>query len=201
MPTVNAPRAPRHVLAPLQNWLARTAASRERFRDGQEFQIGWIWFRIGIDSRGVRVTAPRMGAPGLVYVDDCSDALEVLAEQQAILSRFGAEGTLCDCKQTMLVVRDLDDCAAPFMDRLTAPMDGRSGWYVGAHDSKLDVAKPENLKLVPSMALLSRLPELAPYLTLPVGWQVSFLDGPVVMHNRQVIEPRTGHVGFARAAS
>lgn len=200
IPSVHAPRASRIALAPLQNWLSRAVASGERFQDGQEFQLGWAWFRIGIDSRGVRVTAPRIGAPRLVYVDDCSDALNLIAEQKATVAQYGVEGLGSDCRQSALIVRDLDTCAAPFLDRLTAPMDGRSGWYVGAHDSKLDVARPENLKLVPFSELLSRRPELGPFLTLPAGWQVSFLGEPVVMRERKVVEPRQSGVGVARAA-
>ena len=200
IPTVHAPHAPRHVLSPLQNWLAQNAAAGVVFEDGQEFQIGWMWFRIGVDSRGTRVTAPKVGAPSLFYVDDCSEALSLIAAQQSILGKFGLEAADCDCRQTALIVRDLSTCSAPFIDRLSYEMDGRSGWYIGAHDSQLDVMHAENLKLVPVWEILSRRPELGPYLLLPPTWQVSFEGQPVVMRERQVILPHAGRVGVARAA-
>lgn len=200
IPTVHAPHAPRHVLTPLHNWLARMSAAGTPFEDGQQFQMGWMWFRIGIDSRGARVTAPRVGAPALCYVEDCSDALQILASQQSILSKYNVESAPCDCTQTALIVRDLGTCEKPFIDRLAHQMDGRTGWYIGAHDSELDVTQPENLKLVSIWEVLSRRPELAPYLLLPPGWQVSFHDEPVVMYQRQVVEPHSVRRGVLRAA-
>ena len=188
-PTVHAPEAPRHVVRVLADWLDRTAALGRAFEDGDEFRIGFVWFRVAVDRRGTRVTAPRVGAPALIHTDDCSEALRLVAMQRKMLERYGAEAELCNCKQTVLIVRDLDRCQTTFIDRLAGEMGDRSGWYVGAHDSQLDVQQPENLKLVSLWSLMSNRPELAPYLLLPTGWQVSFANGAVVMRDRQVVEP------------
>lgn len=200
IPTVHAPNAPRHVLAPLENWLVNSAASGVPFEDGQEFQIGWVRFRIGMDSRGVRVMAPRTGAPALIYVDDCSDALRLVATQQGVLSRFGVEASTCSTIQTALVPRDLDACRMTFIDRLSDEMDDRSGWWIGAHDSQLDVRVPENLKLVSLWEVFSKRPEIGPYLMMPPGWQVSFQGTPVVMRDREPVQPHAAVVRAVRAA-
>ena len=188
-PSVHAPDAPRHVVEVLERWLNQTAALGRAFEDGEEFRLGFVWFRIRVDREGTRVTAPRVGAPALLYTEDCSGALRLVAMQRMMLERYGAEAGLCNCKQTVLVVRDLDRCQTTFIDRLAGEVADRSGWYVGAHDSRLDVRRPENLKLVSLWTLMSKRPELAPYLLLPAGWQVSFADGAVVMRDREVVEP------------
>ena len=188
-PTVHAPDAPGHVVNVMETWLDRTAARGQPFQDGDEFRLGFIWFRITADRKGLRVTAPRVGDPALIYADDCSDALRLVAMQRKMLERFRLDAGLCNCKQTALVVRDLDECQTTFIDRLAGEVGDRSGWYVGAHDSTLDVAAPENLKLVSLWTLMSRRPEIMPYLLFPAGWQVSFAGSSVVMHDREVVEP------------
>lgn len=188
-PTVHAPDAPRHVVEVLETWLDRVAARGQPFTDGDEFRLGFIWFRIVSDRKGIRVTAPRVGDPALIYTEDCSEALRLVAMQRKMLERFGPEAALCNCKQTVLIVRDLDQCQTTFIDRLAGEMGDRSGWYIGAHDSKLDVKAPENLKLVSLWTIMSRRPEISPYLLLPTGWQVSFADGAVVMRDREAVQP------------
>ncbi|MDC3307566.1 hypothetical protein OAV47_01915 [bacterium] len=188
-PTVHAPDAPRHVVDVMEAWLERTASHGQAFVDGDEFRLGFIWFRIAEDHKGLRVTSPRVGDPALIYVDDCSEALRLVAMQRKMLERFELEAELCNCKQTALVVRDLDHCQTTFIDRLASEVGDRSGWYVGAHDSKLDVTAPENLKLVSLWTLMSRRPEIVPYLLFPAGWQVSFAGSSVVMRGREVVKP------------
>ena len=170
-----------------------------RFEDGMEFQLGWIWFRVTIDAKGARVTERRTGAAALLHVDVCSDALRLVGMQQAIVTRFGLEASPCSCRQSALIVRDLDYCSATFIDRLAGEMDDRSGWYIGAHDSKLDVRRPENLKLVSLWQVLSKRPEIGPYLMLPPQWQVSFASNPVVMRDREVVTPSSTTGGLLRA--
>jgi len=172
-PTVHAPDAPRHVIDVMESWLDRTAARGQPFMDGDEFRLGFIWFRIAADHKGLRVTAPRVGDPALIYSDDCSDALRLVAMQRKMLERFGPEAALCNCRQTVLIVRDLDDCQTTFIDRLAGEMGDRSGWYIGAHDST--------------------------YLLLPTGWQVSFDGGAVVMRDRQVAHPIKSADGASQA--
>lgn len=190
-PTVHAPDAPEHVVRVLESWLDRTASRGQPFEDGDEFRLGFIWFRIAADRKGTRVTAPRVGDPALIYTDDCSEALRLVAIQRKMLERFGPDASLCNCKQTVLIVRDLDQCQTTFIDRLADEMGDRSGWYIGAHDSTLDVRAAENLKLVSLWSIMSRRPEIAPYLLLPTGWQVSFDGGAVVMRDREIAKPIT----------
>ena len=197
-PTVHAPDAPRHVINVMETWIDRTAARGQPFEDGDEFRLGFIWFRIADDHKGLRVTAPRVGDPALIYTDDCSEALRLVAMQRKMLERFGPEAGLCNCRQTVLIVRDLDECQTTFIARLAGEMGDRSGWYIGAHDSKLDVGAPENLKLVSLWTIMSRRPEIAPYLLLPTGWQVSFANGAVVMQDRQVVPPVSGAEGVGQ---
>ena len=199
VPKVHAPSAPETVLALLENWLVQTASNGTRFEDGMEFQLGWIWFRVTIDAKGARVTAPRSGAAALLHVDDCSDALRLVGTQQAVVSRYGLDPSPCSCRQSALVVRDLDSCRETFIDRLACEMDDHSGWYIGAHDSQLDVRRPENLKLVSLWQVLGRRPEIGPYLMLPPGWQVSFANNPVVMRDREIVTPGATSAGLLGA--
>lgn len=189
VPAVHAPTALEPVLDMLTSWLADSTASGVSFQDGEIIDLGWMTFRVGVDSRGVRVSAPRIGSSPMSFVDDCSTALNLIAAQRYLLDSFGLEASACSCRQSALVVNDLFQCESWFLDRLEPEYDTYSGWYFGAHESQLDPSDPANVGYVSLWDLFSYRPVVGPFLHLPPGWQVSFEDRPVVLCQREPVAP------------
>ncbi|MEM9802495.1 MAG: hypothetical protein AAGA20_19355 [Planctomycetota bacterium] len=190
IPAIEAPGAPEHVLEPLREWIDEATRTGSAFQPDEEFQYAFIRFRVEKRGGRLRVLAPTLGRPALLLSEDCSEALRLIARQQALMTRFGLEGSPCNSRQTALVVRDLDSCKSLFIERLAESVDDQSGWYFGAHDTELDVCDPANLANVSIWDVIGKRAEIAPYLLLPPNWQVSFHgEKPIVMRDREPVEP------------
>lgn len=192
VPTLHAPRAMPPAYDLVRRWVDDYVERGAQFRDGEALEVGWMTFRVGVDSRGVRMCAPRPGQSPMVFVDDCSEALDLIAAQRYLVDSFGIESSPCQCAQVAIVVRDLDQHADWFLDRMTGEEGQASGWYFGARSSTLDVNDAANLEYRSLWELFCRRPEIGPFLELPPGWQVSLGERPVVHRDREPATPLSG---------
>jgi hypothetical protein len=173
----------------LEHWLHESVLGGVGFHDGEIVDVGWMSFRVSVDAHGVRVAAPQVGSSPMAFVEDCSTALNLIAAQQYLLDSFGAEACACSCRQTALVVNDLFECETWYIDRLDAGAHGESGWFFGAHESRLDPTDSRNLGVVSLWDLFSHRPYVGPFLQLPPGWQVSFEERPIVHYQHEPVAP------------
>lgn len=188
VPHVHAPGALAEALAMVQQWLEQSVAAGLAFQHGETVDVGWLPFQVSFDSRGLRVSGPRIGSP-MAFVDDCSMALNLLAAQQYLLDSFGAESGPCHAFHTALVVNDLLECPNWYIDRLEPTVEGHSGWYFGGLESQLDPQEDHNVGVMTLWDLFSYRPYIGPFLQLPVGWQVSFEERPLVSFEYEPVAP------------
>lgn len=197
-PLIHAPTAIDHALDQLVDWVTDRCASGSAYRHGELIQVGWAAFRVDCSGPSPRITAPLPGVQPMQFVEDCSDALNVDARQRFLLESFDVQALTCNCTQAALAVKDLAFCDEWFLDRVGEQDGFQSGWVVSASDSELDTQDPDALELVSLWELTCRNPEIAPFLLLPIGWQVSFERRPHVMHELVEVEPRPGSFFAAR---
>lgn len=135
---------------------------------------------------------PRLGVMPMDFQLDCSDALNVVARQQYVCGSFGVECDPCDALQSAIVVRDIDTCRDLFMDRMDASCGHASGWFIGAHDTRLDVNDEGNLELRSLWEISCSIPAAIEFFLLPTGWQVMLKDLPVVLRKNETATPQPG---------
>lgn len=190
IPVVHAPTALARAVDHLRERLERAAARSGPFRDGETIEVAGVPFKAALDSRGLRLSAPRIGSVPMTYTEDCSDALHIVAGQLALLEGNGVRGKPISWFQTAVVVKDLFSCHLWTLERARTAKKSWSGWTIGAYDSAHDRSTSGDVQHVRLWELICRKPEIAPYLELPKGWQVSFEDAyPVVMKNGVPTEP------------
>lgn len=190
LPVVHAPTALAHAVEHLQGRLEHAARASGPFRDGQTIEVAGVPFKVALDSRGLRLSAPRIGSVPMTYTEDCSDTLHIVAGQLALLEANGVRGKPISWFQTAVVVKDLFSCDLWTLERTRAAKKNWSGWTIGAYDSTYDRATSGDVQHVRLWELVCRKPQIAPYLGLPKGWQVSFEDAyPVVLKNGVPTEP------------
>jgi hypothetical protein len=135
------------------------------------------------------------------FVEDSSDALNLILTQRYVCDSFGVECGWCNAVQSAVVIKDLADCKRIFMNR-TEQEDGRaSGWFFGASDSKLDANDAHNLLLKSLWELSCDLPESRDFFLLPHGWQVALEDRPVVLQDFNVAGAQPNSYYVARYQS
>ena len=87
------------------------------------------------------------------FVEDSSDALNMILTQRYVCDSFGVECGWCNAVQSAVVVKDLADCKKIFMNR-TEQEDGRaSGWY-----ALIMIIEREKRKVLSKARLKSCLP-------------------------------------------
>lgn len=126
------------------------------------------------------------------FQSDCSDALNIVARQQYVCNSFGVEGVPCDALQTAIVVKDIGACRDFFMDRMDAPGETASGWFIGARDTRLDVNVEGNVELRSLWEISCLIPVAFEFFLLPQGWQVVLARSPVVLRDYEPATPQPG---------
>jgi len=189
-PTVHAPTAVAATLRLMTEFLESRVAAGATFQPGESIQFGWMWFRVGTSDRGEpAVRVPEFGSMPMRFIDDCSEALNLVLLQQYVCDSFAVAPSECSCMQSALVIADIDACHEPFIDRIDGEENRTSGWYFGAADSALDPNVEGNLKLRSLWELSCQFPVATQFLHLPPGWQVILKPKPQVLCNRAPAAP------------
>jgi hypothetical protein len=201
-PRIHAPKAVAPAVKMLSDFLQSRVAEGAEFKTGHTIQCSWMWFKVGTDEQGQpTILAPQTGAMPMRFVEDSSDALNLILTQRYVCDSFGVECGWCNAVQSAVVIKDLADCKRVFMNR-TEEEDGRaSGWIFGASDSKLDANDAHNLELKSLWELSCDLPESQDFFLLPQGWQVALEDRPVVLQDFNVAGARPNSYYVARYQS
>lgn len=192
IPQVHAPGAIEPARRLLETFLAEQVSAGVVFEPGESLQLFWIWLQIEKDDSHLQVTAPRFHAMPMEFVADCSDSLNLIAQQRYIADSFEAQYGWCSCMQYAIVIDNLYSCTDWYMHRTDAEEGNSSGWYVGAEDSQLDVDSRDNLRLVSLWELFCRRPEIGLFFLLPTGWHVHFYDRPVVYNDGEEATAQKG---------
>ena len=117
------------------------------------------------------------------FIEDCSDALNLILTQRYVCDSFGLECGWCNAAQSAVVIKDLKACKRVFMNRMEQENGSDSGWFFGASDSSLEVNDPNNLERKSLWELACLLPQSRDFFLLPQSWQVVFEERPVLLHD------------------
>lgn len=197
-PQVYAPNAVDPARESLEAFIRQSMESGASFEVGQMIQMSWIWLKVAEDESGMKITAPVHPSMPWEFVDDCSEALNLIVRQRYVTDSFELDPGWCHSRQSAIVIKDLERCSQLFMNR-TEPEEGNaSGWFIGAMDSELDANAAENLELVSLWELYCTYKEFGDFFLLPENWQVVFESAPVVLRNFERIEPLPGSLFATR---
>ncbi len=160
---------------------------KDRVNEGAKFahdeliQVSWMWLKLEESEGLLKILSPEFGVTPMNFIDDCSDNLNLALTQSYLVESFGTKFGWCNCRQSAIVIKDIDHCRDIFMNRLSEEENLDSGWYFGAQDSNLDADDVGSLERRSLWELFCRYPASGDFFLLPSGWQVVFEDKPVVL--------------------
>ena len=176
IPAIKAPTALPEALETFEEFLGEIADFGGEFIPGEMFRFSWVLLQVDEGENGPQIMAPKFGVYPFEYLEDCSEALNIVARQRFMADSFGVSVGRCTAIQAAITVKDLDECSNWVMTRVGREGDSVSGWSFVAEDSKLDPEVQENLELRSLWDLYSKRPELGEFCLLPQGMK----DGKVV---------------------
>lgn len=188
VPTLYAPNAFEQALTILPNYFEEQIRNGVKFHSEETVQCGWMWFKLFQKDGGLSVLAPEFGKMPINFIEDCSDALNLILTQKYLIESFNADFGWCDLRHSAIVLRDFDKSTEKFMSRLDDVEGASSGWYFGSNDGGIDPNDPENLELLSLWEVLCKYPFIGDFMLLPLGWQVFFEDKPVVLYDYEKAE-------------
>ena len=192
LPSIYAPRAIEPVVEMVKSFLSGSLARGERFNVNETIQVSWIWLKVAAQGTGTKITAPRFHANPMEFIDDCSDSLNLIAQQRYLADSVRTEYGWCHCRQSAVIARDLWSCDEWFMNRTDSESGNASGWFIGSMNTSLDVNDPDNFETISLWELFCRQPRLGDFFLLPQGWQVVVRNQPVIMRDHKPVEPAKG---------
>lgn len=192
IPNIKAPTALPEARENFEEFLGEIADFGGEFIPGEMFRYSWMLLQVGQDENGPRIMAPVFGKYPFEYIEDCSAALNLVAQQRLVAESFSVSVGRCTAIQAAIVVKDLNACSKWTMTRIGREGDSVSGWSFGAEDSQLDPNVQENLELRSLWDLYSQRPELGEFCLLPPGMAVALEAVPRVMKDGKVVQPLAG---------
>ncbi|WP_269542033.1 immunity protein Imm33 domain-containing protein [Cerasicoccus fimbriatus] len=180
-PTFSAPTAISQIAMSLARFIDTQFEAGAKFEAEQYLQFGWMQFKIEDFDGELQILAPAPGKSPIEFQPDCSDALNLILRQRYVCDSFGVEMLECHLGSSIICIRDFEVRNKLFIDRLDAPKEHASGWFLGAQDSELSPNEAENLELRSLWEIACRYPDFVDFFLLPQHWQVILEDdGPVV---------------------
>ncbi|GHB99300.1 immunity protein Imm33 domain-containing protein [Cerasicoccus arenae] len=182
-PTFLAPNAIAPAQELLDSFLDAQLKQGVPFEPGQFIQLAWMWLKVGGSQEAPVIMAPIIGIAPMTFAPDCSDALNLIFLQRYVCDSFQAGFQICDARQSIIVMKDIENCKELHMARAPNESPHASGWFLGAADSALDAEKPDSLELKSLWDVACLFPQILDFFLLPDGWQVVFKDRPIVLHD------------------
>ncbi|WP_309397751.1 immunity protein Imm33 domain-containing protein [Cerasicoccus maritimus] len=192
-PTFSAPTAISTVAQSLTHFIDTQFAHGAKFEAEQYLQFGWVQFKIEEVNGGLQILAPKPEATPLQFQPDCSDALNLILRQRYMCDSFGVQMMSCHLGSSIICIKDFAERKQLFIDRLDAPKEHASGWFLGARDSELDTQNVENLELRSLWEIACAFPDFVDFFLLPQGWQVILEEkAPMVTHAYEIATAAPG---------
>lgn len=186
----------------LVDYLERAVAGGEIFRDGETFQIGWMWNRIQLVQDGfLTLQEPEMTLMPIEWVTSVTQTLIHLRLQKDFCGSLFTSADLCfpSILQSCVICTNLGQTEDFMMDR-SEPEGNHSGWFIGcaadSHDHN-DVAELKRVSLYEAAVVYEK--RIIPYLALPVGVLLTAGIGrPVVFLGEEQLEFKKGSLLYEK---
>lgn len=185
------------VVRSFTDWLTDYLAQGSTISDGHTLQYGYTLLNCRVESRVLRLQAPDFQNMPIRWVDDLGPAFGIQAAHKYTPETFGFTPDIPNLGNTAIIGQRFDE-SPMFASRLdpvpSNPND--SGWFIGSNREDVDNHDADQLCLMSLYEAMLSVPQLLPFLSLPIGCQVIFTNTkPEVLNNYEPLKiPRGSYL-------